>query len=102
MVHIHRVDQVMQDISKISRIKKDKKLVLMYVQPNIHLGEYIHRHQEPEDDADSFCYAISDNHYVKNVVAKSMCSARDLSIGSLGCWGIGYRKDSRTKHSGSR
>ena len=50
------------------RLKKDKIKGLPYGPPDIYLGAQIHSHQELEVDADSFCYAIYGDHYVKNVV----------------------------------
>ena len=40
-----------------------------YGPPGTYLIAQIHRSQGPEDDTDSFCYAIYGNLHAKNVVA---------------------------------
>ena len=63
----HIAEQVVQAIGKNISSKKDNKKNLPYGTPDIYIGSQIRRHQELEDDADSFCSAIPGDHYVKNV-----------------------------------
>ena len=69
MVDSRRSEQVIKNIRKTYRLNKDKKTGLPYGPNDIYLGSQIRRHQEPEDYSDSFYYAISDYHYVNNVVS---------------------------------
>ena len=59
----------MQDISKTYNPKREKKRVLLYGKTDVYLGYQIWRHRYPEDDSDFFCYAISGDHYMKNIVS---------------------------------
>ena len=62
-------DQVMQAISQTYQLKNENNTGISYGPPDVYLGDHICKHRDTGDDNNSFWYAISRDHYVKNIVS---------------------------------
>ena len=97
MVDSRWLYQLMQAISQTYQLKKENKTVLSYGPPDVYLGYQILKHQDPENESKSFCYSMSNNDYVNNIIANVqniiMDHRREFNYKQIFSFVTGYRHE---------
>ena len=94
VVSIHKEYQAIQDIGRTYQLNKYKRMGLMCVPPDMHIGAHMFKHRYPEDYGNYFFYVIYSDHYLKNVITnvqkKLMGQGMELDAKQLSTFITGY------------
>ena len=87
----------MKAINGVYKLKEDKTSGLPYGPPNIYLGLKVQKYCNPESEDDTYCWSLSGDDYVKNIVAnvqkKLQADGRQLNAKQSSPLTIGYRPE---------
>ena len=100
MVASWRARIIMESISHVYTLKEDKKTNKCLGPLNMYLGAKINKFKDKEKDDDQYCWSMSGEHYVKNIVAnvenKLMNHGYQINAKQKSLFNIGYRPEMDT------
>ena len=86
---------VIEAIRHVYTLKEDNKTKKCFVPPDMYLGTKIHKFKYKYEDYDQYCWSMSGNHYVNNIVAnvegKIMNHGRQINAKQQSPFTTGYR-----------
>ena len=69
MAASRRASSVIEEISHVYTLKEDKKKKKCFVPTDMYLGTKIHKFKDKDADDNQYCWSMSGDHYIKNIVA---------------------------------
>ena len=100
MAALRRASSVIKSISHVYTLKVDKKKNKWFRPPDMYLGTKIHKFKDKDADNDQYCWSMSGDHYVKNIVAngedKLINHGHQINAKQQSPFITGYRTDMDT------
>ena len=100
MVASRRAISVMEAISHVYTLNEDNKTKKCFGSTDMYLGTKIHKFKDKDADDNQYCWSMSGDHYVKNIVAnleeKLMNHVRQINTKQYSPFTTGYRPEMDT------